>query len=83
VRLLVAGEASRVRAKVNYPLHPKRNQEIGEMYWADMPKRALGPHDGIPDLLRDKIAKGEMKKVAAPKMAKPTAKPKPKAKGKK
>jgi uncharacterized cupin superfamily protein len=84
VRLLVAGEASRVRAKVNYPLHPKRNQEIGEMYWADMPKRALGPHDGIPDLLRDKIAKGEMKKVAAPKMAKPpAAKPKPKAKGKK
>jgi hypothetical protein len=49
-----------------------------------MPKRALGPHDGIPDLLRDKIAKGEMKKVAAPKMAKPpAAKPKPKAKGKK
>ena len=83
VRLIVAGEASRVRAKVAYPMHPKRNQEIGEMFWADMPKRQMGPHDGMPDLLRDRIAKGEVKKAAAPKMAKP-AKPKAKpAKGKK
>ncbi|MGQ0742600.1 MAG: cupin domain-containing protein [Alphaproteobacteria bacterium] len=78
VRLLVAGEASRVRSKVYYPLHPGRNQEIGEMFWADWPKRKIGPHDGMPDALRDRIAKGELKKIAAPKIAKPAAKPKAK-----
>ena len=49
VRLLVAGEPSRVRGRVNYPLHPKRNKEIGTIHWHDAPPRKLGPHNGKPD----------------------------------
>ena len=48
VRLLVVGETSRQRSRIDYPLHPARNAEIGERHWKDMPKRALGPHDGMP-----------------------------------
>lgn len=46
VRLLVVGEASRQRSNCHYPLHPKRNEEIGERHWKDVPGRRLGPHDG-------------------------------------
>jgi uncharacterized cupin superfamily protein len=49
VRLLVVGEASRQRSRIDYPLHPKRNMEIGERHWKDKPERKLGPHDGLPD----------------------------------
>ena len=49
VRLLVVGEASRSRSRIDYPLHPKRNVEIGERHWKDKPTRKLGPHDGLPD----------------------------------
>jgi uncharacterized cupin superfamily protein len=52
VRLLVVGEASRFRSRIHYPLHPKRNAEIGARHWADHPQRPLGPHDGRPDKLR-------------------------------
>lgn len=52
VRLLVVGEASRQRSRIDYPLHPKRNAEIGDRHWKDMPPRKLGPHDGKPDKLR-------------------------------
>jgi uncharacterized cupin superfamily protein len=52
VRLLVVGEASRQRSRIDYPLHPKRNAEIGERHWKDRPQRELGPHDGIPDKAR-------------------------------
>jgi uncharacterized cupin superfamily protein len=52
VRLLVVGEASRSRARIHYPLHPKRNAEIGSRHWVDCPQRPLGPHDGRPDRLR-------------------------------
>lgn len=48
VRLLVVGEKSKPTNEVNYPLHPKRNQEIGEMFWANAPKPPLGPHNGEP-----------------------------------
>jgi uncharacterized cupin superfamily protein len=48
VRLIVVGEASRYRARVHYPLHPKRNEEIGERHWKAAPERALGKHDGMP-----------------------------------
>ncbi len=50
--LIVGGEASRARNRFFYPLHPKRNQEIGDLLWTDPPKRRLGPHDGLPDALR-------------------------------
>jgi len=49
VRVLVVGEASRKRSRLHYPMPPRRNEEIGELHWKDMPKRALGPHDGVPD----------------------------------
>lgn len=52
VRLLVVGEASRQRSRIDYPLHQARNAEIGERHWKDMPKRRLGPHDGLPDKSR-------------------------------
>ena len=49
VRLLVVGEASRQRSRIHYPLHPKRNADIGSRHWSDIPARELGPHDGLPD----------------------------------
>jgi len=54
VRLLVVGEATKKTNRIIYPLHPKRNEEVGESYWADAPRQALGTHDGLPDLLRKK-----------------------------
>lgn len=48
VRLLVVGDTSRPDNQVYYPLHPKRNQEIGDLFWMDAPQRQLGPHDGTP-----------------------------------
>jgi uncharacterized cupin superfamily protein len=52
VRLLVVGQASLRRARIHYPLHSKRNEEIGKRHWKDCPPRELGPHDGVPDKLR-------------------------------
>ncbi len=49
VRLLVVGEASRQRSRIDYPLHPERNDEIGTRHWKGKPARKLGPHDGLPD----------------------------------
>ena len=49
VRLLVVGEASRERSRIDYPLHPRRNLEIGERHWKDKPERELGLHNGLPD----------------------------------
>jgi uncharacterized cupin superfamily protein len=52
VRLLVIGEASRQRSRIDYPLHPARNVEIGTRHWVDRPRRELGSHDGLPDKAR-------------------------------
>ena len=52
VRLLVVGDTNRDDNKCHYPLHPKRNKDIGEYLWKDVPNRPLGTHDGLPDLLR-------------------------------
>jgi uncharacterized cupin superfamily protein len=52
VRLLVAGEASRQRSRIDYPMNPKRNEEIGTRHWKDRPAQAMGPHDGKPDKMR-------------------------------
>jgi uncharacterized cupin superfamily protein len=49
VRLLVAGEATRKRSRIDYPMHPKRNEELGDLHWKTAPKQAIGPHDGKPD----------------------------------
>jgi uncharacterized cupin superfamily protein len=52
VRLLVVGEAGRARSQIHYPLHPRRNAEIGASHWKDLPSGELGQHDGKPDKLR-------------------------------
>ena len=52
VRLLVAGEASRRRSRIDYPLNPARNAEIGSRHWTGAPAQELGPHDGLPDAAR-------------------------------
>jgi uncharacterized cupin superfamily protein len=45
--LLVGGEASRRRSKIFYPLNPERRADVAwSQWWEDVPKRALGPHDG-------------------------------------
>jgi len=55
VRLLVSGEKSRKpNNKLVYPLHPKRNEEIGNRYWENSPVTIEGNHDGLPDALRNK-----------------------------
>jgi uncharacterized cupin superfamily protein/RimJ/RimL family protein N-acetyltransferase len=53
-RILVVGERNKPENKIVYPLHPARNAEIGERHWSDAPKQPLGPHDGLPDILRKK-----------------------------
>jgi uncharacterized cupin superfamily protein len=54
VRLLVVGEKSRPGCQIHYPLHPAHNAAIGRRHWQDGPARRLGPHDGLPDRLRDR-----------------------------
>jgi uncharacterized cupin superfamily protein len=45
--LLVGGEASRRQSKIYYPLNPERRAQVAwSQWWDDVPKRALGPHDG-------------------------------------
>ncbi|WP_348652870.1 cupin domain-containing protein [Polyangium sp. y55x31] len=56
VRLLVVGEANKRWNRIVYPLHPARNAEVGEYAWHDVPRRELGPHDGMPDALRRRRA---------------------------
>lgn len=50
VLLLVGGEASKRESKIFYPRNPeRRGQQRPEQYWADVPMRPQGPHDGKPD----------------------------------
>jgi len=72
--LLVGGEASRMKNQYWYPFHPERNRAAGENYWADHPVPRLGPHDGLPDALREKLPARARKSAlaanrAAPKLA--------------
>jgi uncharacterized cupin superfamily protein len=57
VHMITVGEASRARSKCFYPLHPKRNKEIGDGLWKNPPKRTLGPHDGLPEARREMLKK--------------------------
>lgn len=61
-RLITVGEASRRRSKCVYPLHPKRNKEIGNDLWKDAPRHELGPHDGMSDMRRAALKAGRRKK---------------------
>jgi uncharacterized cupin superfamily protein len=55
VLLMVGGEASRPDNRIYYPLHPQRRTDLPwSEWWDDVPKKALGPHDGMPDALRRK-----------------------------
>ena len=48
--LLVGGEAPKPANRIYYPLNPSRRTDMkaGD-WWDDVPKRALGPHNGLPD----------------------------------
>jgi len=52
-RLVVIGEHRRPDNKVWYPLNPTTHAQLGERGWVPA-KTGLGPHDGLPDLLRPK-----------------------------
>src|SRR5574337_273816 len=53
VVLLVGGEVSKPANRVFYPLNPSRRSDMdASAWWADVPKRELGPHDGLPDAAR-------------------------------
>lgn len=47
VRLLVVGETNKPENMCFYPLNPGR-EAYGTPNWPDVPKRSLGPHDGLP-----------------------------------
>src|SRR5436305_6069069 len=53
--IIVGGERSRFCNQYWYPFHPKYNKEIGQAYWADHPVPKFGPHDGLPDRLRERV----------------------------
>jgi uncharacterized cupin superfamily protein len=56
--LLVGGEASRSDNRIYYPLNPQRRNDLPwSEWWEDVPKRRLGPHDGMSDALRRRSAK--------------------------
>jgi uncharacterized cupin superfamily protein/RimJ/RimL family protein N-acetyltransferase len=53
-RMLVGGERPKKDNKIYYPLSESQNQvrrDRGD-FWEDFPKKPLGTHDGLPDLLR-------------------------------
>jgi len=51
--LLVGGEAPKKGSRIFYPLNPSRRSDMKPSdWWEDVPRRALGPHDGLPDALR-------------------------------
>lgn len=57
VLLLVGGEAPKAGSRIFYPLHPSRRHDMPEQsWWADVPKRPLGEHDGLPDARRPPAA---------------------------
>jgi uncharacterized cupin superfamily protein len=51
--LLVGGEAPKQGSRIFYPLNPSRRMDMKSSdWWEDVPQHPLGPHDGLPDLLR-------------------------------
>jgi uncharacterized cupin superfamily protein len=63
--LLVGGEASRWAGQCWYPFHPSRKKEMGANYWVDHPVPKLGPHDGLPDALREMLPLSARKSALA------------------
>ena len=57
VLLLVGGEAPKEANRIFYPLNPSRKSDMkASDWWGDVPRRELGPHDGLPDALRGRAA---------------------------
>jgi uncharacterized cupin superfamily protein len=57
VVLLVGGEAPKKGSRIFYPLNPSRRADMEPSdWWHDVPKHALGPHDGLPDAARGRVA---------------------------
>jgi uncharacterized cupin superfamily protein len=51
--LLVGGEAPKPGSRIFYPLNPSRRIDMkASDWWRDVPRRELGPHDGLPDAMR-------------------------------
>ena len=51
--LLVGGEAPKPGNRIFYPLNPSRRSDMNSSdWWDDVPRRELGPHDGLPDARR-------------------------------
>src|SRR5689334_13925257 len=51
--LLVGGEAPKQGSRIFYPLNASRRAGMkASDWWDDVPRHPLGPHDGLPDLLR-------------------------------
>jgi uncharacterized cupin superfamily protein len=57
VHLLVVGEASKPENRIFYPLNLERKARRDD-WWDDVPQRELGPHDGLPDKVREARAAG-------------------------
>lgn len=53
--LLIGGEAMKSASRIYYPLHPERQAQLpAAAWWTDIPLAPQGPHDGLPDALREK-----------------------------
>ena len=53
VLLLVGGEAPKTGSRIFYPINPTRRADMEPSnWWHDVPRRDLGPHDGLPDAAR-------------------------------
>lgn len=53
--LLAGGEAAKRGNRVFYPLNPSRRADMKESdWWQDVPEQSLGPHDGLPDQMRNR-----------------------------
>ena len=50
VALIVVGERTRPDNRLIYPKNPERQGQILQRWWHDVPKRDLGPHDGVTDM---------------------------------
>jgi uncharacterized cupin superfamily protein len=58
--LLVGGERDKPDNRIAYPLHPQRRADMPwSRTWSDRPARPLGPHDGLPDVVRARTRGGE------------------------
>jgi uncharacterized cupin superfamily protein len=53
--LLVGGESTKAENKIFYPLNLERNLQMQTegCFWENHPIHELGPHDGLPDKLRN------------------------------